>query len=443
MRRYHEARPGSAQGSGRVRRVAGRVSLVAGCLVAFVFLAAISGFAAMAAERAGPKQSFSEWIKAFKAEALGRGISARTLEAAFADVTLDDEILGYLENQPEHASTVAAYLGFAVSPERIEAGREKLAEHAAVLTRIEARYGVDRHVLIAIWGLESTYGEGPGERHVVRSLATLAYSGGRREGFWRSQLMATLQILERGDIAPDAMLGSWAGAMGHTQFIPTTYNSFAVDFDGDGRRDIWNSVADALASTANYLRKSGWRPGEPWGFEAVVPKNFDYALSGRRNTRTLGEWSRLGVRRAGNAKDLRPATRRAGLILPMGANGPAFLIFKNFYAILRYNQSTAYALAIGHLADRLRGAKPFERAWPKNERALLRAEREELQRLLVARGFSTGGVDGILGPMTRAAVRSFQRAIGLPADGYPSSSLLERLRLEAGREPAAKEPRKS
>ncbi len=379
------------------------------------------------------QKRFVSWLASFRKKAESRGIGAEILKRALAGLRPDPEILALVRNQPEHSRTVGAYVGFAASEERIKAGQAKLAEHASLLARIERHFGVDRHILVAIWGLESTYGTRPGERPVIRSLATLAFLGGRRAAFWHEQLIAALKILERGDITPAAMRGSWAGAMGQTQFIPTTFLAFAVDFDGDGRRDIWRSVADAIASAANYLKKSGWRTGQPWGFEVLLPKGFDFGLSGRNRLRPLAAWRRLGVRRA-DGRPLVPATGRAALILPMGARGPAFLVFRNFHVILRYNQALAYALSIGHLADRLRGGGPLVRAWPEGERGLTFAEREELQRLLVARGYDTGGVDGILGPMTRAAIRAYQRKIGVPADGYAGIGLLERLRREGGGE---------
>ena len=350
-------------------------------------------------------------------------------ERAFKGVTPDLDVLEKDARQPEFVKPIWVYLASAVSAKRIETGAKKLRAYRSVLDKIEARYGVDRHVVIAIWGMESNYGSFRGKRNVVRSLATLAYRG-RRQSFGRTQLLAALRILQRGDITPSRMTGSWAGAMGHTQFIPTTYNAYAVDFDGDGKRDIWGNIPDALASTANYLRVSKWRKGETWGYEVVLPKGFEYGLAGRKRVKTLAEWRRLGVKRVRGRVFPRPDDR-ASLILPTGARGPAFLILNNFRSILRYNNATAYALAVGHLSDRIRGFSGFVRAWPKDAKPLARAEREELQRLLTAKGFSTGGADGILGSRSREAIRAYQRARGLVADGFPSQKLLKQLRQEA------------
>ncbi|MBI1383481.1 MAG: lytic murein transglycosylase [Rhizobiales bacterium] len=360
-------------------------------------------------------------------EAEAKGVSRTTFATATAGLTIDPTIVDLLENQPEHSRSVADYLALAVSETRIANGGEKLAGEATVLAAIEARHGVPRQTLVAIWGLESGYGRSAGTRSVVRSLATLALRGGRRADYGRRQLVAALEILEAGDVTPAAMVGSWAGAMGHTQFIPTTFLSHAVDFDGDGRRDLWGSHADALASTANYLVASGWQTGEPWGIEVALPEGFDYALTGLRAPRSLSEWSGLGVVRLGGGA-LTGLPAEGTVLVPAGASGPAFLVFSNFRAILRYNQSTSYALAIGHLADRLAGGPPFARPWPTGDRPLKREEREELQSLLVARGHSTGGIDGIIGPATREALRRFQQTIGLPADGHPTAELLQRLR---------------
>jgi membrane-bound lytic murein transglycosylase B len=360
-------------------------------------------------------------------EASAKGISRATFDAARAQFEADQSVLEAADNQPEHERAVWDYLRLLVSAERIANGRPKLIELGAVLDRIEAGLRVDRHVLLAIWGIESNYGTAMGSRNVLRSLATLAQNGGRRAAFGRRELIAALQILERGDITPDRMTGSWAGAMGHTQFIPSTYNAHAVDFDGDGKRDIWGSLTDALASTANYLKVSGWRPEEPWGFEVALPESFtEWDAEGER---PLSQWQALGVKRLSDAP--MPAGDVAlALLLPAGARGPAFLVGANFRAILRYNNSPSYALAVGHLADRLAGGEPFVSNWPEGDRPLRRLEREELQRELTAQGHAIGDIDGILGTRSRAALRAWQRARGLPADGYAASSLLERIRAE-------------
>lgn len=368
--------------------------------------------------------SFRAWVAGLWPQARDSGISRRTFETAFAGVTFDPEVMQAADHQPEFVRPIWDYLERAASDKRIAGGREMLRRFAPVLDAIEAVYGVDRKIIIAIWGLESSYGQFRGDKNVIRSLASLGYQGPRTR-FGRTQLLAALSILERGDIRVERLTGSWAGAMGHTQFIPTTYNAYAVDFDGDGRRDIWDTVADALASAANYLSRSGWKPGVPWGYEVVLPQGFDFALA-EETARPVREWRELGVRRpAGQA--LTHEQEQASLILPAGAAGPAFLVFGNFKAILRYNNATAYALAVGHLADRIAGEGPFKAGWPTGDRPLADGERRRLQLLLEDRGYSVGAIDGIIGGRTRSAIRSFQRAAGLPPDGYASLRLLERL----------------
>lgn len=370
--------------------------------------------------------SFESWLEGFWPRARAEGVSRQTFTAAFAGVTPDPEVIEAAQRQPEFVKPMWEYLASAVSERRIANGRAQLAELANLLTAIETIYGVDRHVVVAIWGMESSYGQFLGTKSVIRSLATLSYTGTRRR-FGEQQLLAALRILQRGDTTPERMYGSWAGAMGHTQFIPTTYNAYAVDFDGDGRRDIWDTVADALASTANYLRASGWQPGLPWGWEVTLPRGFDFGYGGEA-WRPAREWQAAGVRRADGGA-LGRGDETMMLVLPAGARGPAFLVSRNFRAILRYNNATAYALAVGHLADRLGGAGPLVAAWPTDERPLGTQERRELQGLLAARGYAVGAIDGIIGSRTQAAIRAFQRRAGLPADGYASTSLLDRLRI--------------
>jgi lytic murein transglycosylase len=295
---------------------------------------------------------------------------------------------------------------------------------------MEARYGVPKQYLTAIWGLETSYGAIMGGFNVFEALATLAFEG-RRMRFGREQLLAALRIVEEGHKDPERMTGSWAGAMGHTQFIPTTFLQYAVDGDGDGRRDMWDSLEDVFASTASYLAEADWRKGERWGREVLLPPGFDHAFTGMDKARPLTEWRERGIRMTSGA--LIPAVddMEGAIILPAGADGPAFMVYPNFRSIMRYNNSTAYALAIGHLADRIVGAGGIEGDWPRDDRPLTRSEREEMQRLLNELGHDAGPVDGILGAQTRAAVRAFQKGADLPPDGYASARLLERLRAAA------------
>ena len=373
---------------------------------------------------------FNQWVREFWPTARANGISEQTFNHAFANVAPDPSVIKAASHQAEFVKPIWEYLDSAVSDKRVANGRRMKAQHSRVLDAVEAKYGVDRHVLLAIWGMESSYGavlDNPRiVKPVIRSLATLAYQGGRRSRFGREQLIAALKILERGDITPERMTGSWAGAMGHTQFIPTTFNAYAVDFDGDGRRDIWSNVADALGSTAHYLRRSGWEPGKTWGYEVVLPEGFNYALADRKTRRSLAEWSKFGIKRTRN-RDFPRLDDQAMLIVPAGANGPAFLMLKNFNAILRYNNATSYAIGVGHLADRIRGGSGFAQSWPRGDTPLTRTQRRELQQVLTSRGFSLGDIDGKIGPKTQAAIRAFQKSQGLIPDGYASLMLLQRL----------------
>jgi membrane-bound lytic murein transglycosylase B len=303
-----------------------------------------------------------------------------------------------------------------------------LVENKLLLDKIEKTYGVDRHVVVAIWGLESNYGDFMGHQKVVQSLATLAFEG-RRQSFGRTQLIAALKIIQAGDVDPEGLLGSWAGAMGQTQFIPTTYLAHAVDFDGDGRRDIWNSRGDTLGSTAKYLGVSGWEQGVGWGYEVTTPKNFDYAQADMSVRKSVGAWAALGIKPvAGKSFAAGDKDRAAALLLPAGHKGPAFLVMNNFKAILSYNASTSYALAVSILSDRFQGRGQIVGSWPLEERPLTKAERIELQEKLNNYGFSLGEADGIIGYNSRKAIRAYQQSKGLPADGYATSSLLDRLR---------------
>jgi membrane-bound lytic murein transglycosylase B len=355
-----------------------------------------------------------------------RGITRANFERYTAGLTPDLSIMDLLDAQPEFNKSPWDYLDLLVSDDRIARGRELLAQYAAVFATVERSYGVDRHILAAIWGVESNYGTLGGDRSVLRSTATLACVGRRRD-YFREEFLSTLEILQRGDVAPDRLVGSWAGAFGPTQFMPTSFKRYAVDFDGDGRRDVVDSIPDVLASTANNLKMDGWESGAGWGYEIVLPPHFDYLLADRSRQMTIRQWQALGIKRA----DGRPLPRlsdRADLVLPAGARGPAFLVLQNFRVIMKYNPAEAYALAIGHLADRLAGGGPLIASWPRDERVLTTAERYELQQLLARHGFDVGTPDGLLGPRTRLAIRNFQVSTGQIPDGFASSEVLDRLR---------------
>jgi membrane-bound lytic murein transglycosylase B len=372
------------------------------------------------------QQGLEVWLDGFRGRALAAGISTPVLEQTLAGVVYLPDVIRRDRNQSEFTKTIWDYLDSAVSNLRVEAGKAALAAHGAVLERIEARYGVPKEVVVAVWGLESSYGTFRGDVPIISALATLAQDG-RRGPFFEAQLLAALQIVQAGDVAPEAMTGSWAGAMGHTQFIPTSYLAHAVDFNGDGRRDIWgDDPGDALASTAAYLAGAGWQRGHLWGLEVTLPADFDYELAGERMKKPVAEWQAMGVRAVGGGAV--PDHGAASVLLPAGARGAAFVIFANFRAIEAYNTADAYVIAVGHLSDRLRGGASIAAAWPREDRALLLEERIELQRLLAQAGFDPGAIDGRIGPNTIAAVRAWQRAAGLVPDGYASLEVLTRLR---------------
>ncbi len=374
----------------------------------------------------GSQGGFSNWVAGFRGRALAHGIDGQVFDAAFAGVIFNAEIIDKDRNQSEFVKPIWDYLDSAVSDKRVANGKAALKEHHKLLEAIEAQFGVDKEVVVAIWGLESAYGENRGDRPLIQSLATLAYNG-RRGSFFEQQLIAALKIIQAGNVAPADMTGSWAGAMGHTQFIPTSYLAFAVDFTGDGRRDIWSdNPADALASTAAYLARSGWQQDQPWGIEVQLPADFNFALSGDRVKKSASDWAALGVRDVTGGTVGNHGT--ASILLPAGARGAAFMIFPNFRAIEHYNAADAYVIGVGHLADRLKGGAPIQAAWPREDRALVLTERQELQERLSAAGFDTGGVDGKIGPKTIAAVKAFQHTQGMIADGYASLDLLTRLR---------------
>lgn len=375
--------------------------------------------------------AFQNWVVQFQAEARRAGISDAVLQAAFAGVTAPDEsVLESARFQPEFVRPIWEYLDSAVSDRRITNGRDMLRRYATQLDAIERATGVSRFIVVSIWGMESSYGAVLDNhdivKPVIRSLATLAYADERRRRFGREQLMAALHILQRGDTTPDRMYGSWAGAMGHTQFIPTTYLAHSADYDGDGRSDIWDNIPDALYSTANYLRASGWVAGHTWGYEVEIPQGFDWRLADERTTRSLSQWAQLGLRRTGGRDFPRPGDE-ARLLAPAGSGGPAFLMLRNFNVIKRYNNADSYALAVGHLADRLKGLDAFASGWPRQLQPLTRDQVRQLQTLLTQRGFSTNGVDGRIGPNTRAAIRAYQSSLGMVPDGYASTVLLSQL----------------
>jgi lytic murein transglycosylase len=373
--------------------------------------------------------NFSTCIESLWPLAARRGVSRSSFDTYTRDLTPDLRIMDLMDTQPEFTKAFWDYLDILVTDARIQKGRQILAQHRATFDAVEKAYGVDRHYVTAIWGIESNFGTSGGERPVIRSTATLSCIG-RRQDYFRDEFLSTLEILHRGDLKSSQLKGSWAGAFGPTQFMPTAFKRYAVDFDGDGRRDVVDSVVDLIASTANNLKKDGWATGQTWGYEVVVPQSFNYLLADRSKQLTVREWEQLGIRRAGGQPFAR-GDDKAFLMVPAGQQGPGFLMLHNFRVIMKYNPAEAYALAIGHLADRLRGGAAFVQAWPRHERVLSLAERRELQQWLTHRGFDVGEATGRLGPKTRAAVRDFQSAAGLTPDGFASAAVLDHLRRQA------------
>lgn len=375
------------------------------------------------AASAGDEAGLQRFVQSFRSRAVASGVSPATYDRAMRIARYNPEVIRLDRRQAEFSRPVWLYLDSAVSDVRITTGRQKAAQLSSTLSAIESRYGVPREIVLAVWGMESNFGANRGKMQIIPSLTTLAYDGRRGEMF-QNQLIAALRILQAGDTAPETMLGSWAGAMGHTQFMPTSYLDYAVDFTGDGRRDIWSEdPTDSLASTANYLRRNGWLPGQPWGAEVQLPPGFNMSLIGKGTRRS--DWAAQGVRRMGGGT---LPGGNGSIIMPAGASGPAFLILDNFRSILRYNNSDNYALGVAFLGERIAGRPGIQGSWPRNDRPLSTAERQEIQQRLRAKGFYQGEIDGLFGSATMESVAAYQRSIGATPDGYPTSILLGQLR---------------
>jgi membrane-bound lytic murein transglycosylase B len=370
--------------------------------------------------------SVPNFVSSIWTEAQARGVSRGIFDQAFAGFTPSSRIMDLTRSQPEVTKTTGQYVANAVSSARISTGRNMRGEWSQTLGNLRNRWGVQPEIVLAIWGMETNYGSYMGGNNVIHALATLTY-GRYRYDFFKKELLTALQILQAGHVAPSNMIGSWAGAMGHTQFMPSSFVSYAVDYNGNGKRDIWQSIPDALASAANYLKSHGWRDGETWGYEVDLPGNFDYARAWDIERQSLGQWRAMGVTRTGG-REFPRAGDQGRIFMPSGSQGPAFLLVHNFDVIKRYNNSNNYALAVGHLADRILGVGGFSRSFPANETGMNKAMRTELQSLLNARGYNVGTPDGAIGPKTRAGIMAFQRANGMTPDGHASSMLLARLR---------------
>jgi lytic murein transglycosylase len=390
-----------------------------------VVIALLLASAAHAAEPADPAR-FGACLSELKAGAAGRGVSGPSYDRLTASLVPDMKVLDFLDYQPEFRTPIWDYLSGLVDEERVADGKALHKQWAEVLAAASARYKVDPATVVAVWGVESNFGRNFGQRPLLTSLSTLSCYG-RRQAYFRGEFYDALKIVDSGDVKAEQLVGSWAGAFGHTQFMPSTFLRLAVDFDGDGRRDLVGSIPDALASTANFLHKAGWREGETWGYEVQLPAGFDASLAGRRNKQAVASWSARGVKRI-DGSPLPASEAPAGVLLPAGPRGPAFLVFRNFDAIYGYNAAESYALAIAHLSDRLKGGQPFVTPWPTDDLGLSRAERRELQTLLIARGHAIGTVDGMLGDASRAAIRVEQQRLGHTVDGRAGQKLLTALR---------------
>lgn len=374
------------------------------------------------AAASGQSSGFSSFIQSLWPQAQANGISRDTFDDAFRSVSPDAAIIALTKKQSEFSAPIWGYLRSAVGGGRISQGQAKAAQYADTLARVERQYGVPKEIVLGVWGMETNYGAGFGNTYVVRALATLAYASQRRE-FYVTELIGALRILEEGHISRDDFRGSWAGAMGHTQFMPTSFLKYAIDFNGDGRKDIWRSIPDALASTGNYLAQHGWNPSLPWGVEVEIPGDLDY----RTMRRSFSAWAQAGVR---------PVSSRgmnysgeARLFLPAGAKGPAFLVTENYDVIKKYNMSDAYALAVAHLGDRIMGRGGIAGDWPARDPLPSLAQKSEVQRQLARLGLYRDKIDGKIGSGTRDSVRQFQLMHGIhPADGNPTPEILARMK---------------
>lgn len=383
-----------------------------------------------------PQNHFQSCLANLRSQAIDKGVSGSSYDRYTQNLSPDYSVIERLNYQPEFSTPIWDYLSGLVDDERVQAGQQKLAQHRDVLNRVAAAYGVPAETVVAVWGVESNFGAISGSYPLLQALGTLSCEG-RRQSYFRGEFFTTMRLLQRGDVTESQLKGSWAGAFGHTQFMPSTYDELAVDFDGDGRRDLVSSIPDALASTANFLKRRGWQTGQPWGFEVKVPAGMSLSGEGRRNKKSLSSWVNRGLTRAdgsaliqGNLSD----SSQAGLMAPAGANGPVFLVFRNFDAIYSYNAAESYALAIAHLSDRLMGQSAFHTAWPTDDAGTSRAERREIQRFLLSRGYDIGEVDGLIGDKTRQAIRQEQIRLGLAATGRAGQQILRAFRNEAAKQ---------
>lgn len=382
-----------------------------------------------------PSSNFQSCIANLRSQAISSGVGGTTFDRYTQNLTPDYSVISKLDYQPEFSTPIWDYLSGLVDEERVEKGRQMLAQHREVLNRVSAAYGVPAETVVAVWGVESNFGDISGKYPLLQALGTLSCEG-RRQGYFRGEFFATMRILQRGDLREEQLKGSWAGAFGHTQFMPSTYEELAVDFDGDGRRDLVSSTSDALASTANFLKKRGWQTGMPWGFEVKIPAGASVSGESRRNKKSLSTWVNRGFTRVDGTPIIQgnlSEGAQAGLMMPAGANGPAFLVFKNFDAIYSYNAAESYALAIAHLSDRLQGKGSFQTAWPTDDAGTSRTERREIQNYLLKKGYAIGDADGLIGDKTRQAIQQEQVKLGLSPTGRAGQQILKAFRNEAAK----------
>jgi len=373
------------------------------------------------------EQQFRAWLNDFKQQARREGISESTLNQAFKGIKLNQNVIESDRKQPEFTRTFYEYFNSAVSRDRVTVGKKQYQKHLPLLQEVSQKYGIPTQILVSFWGMETNYGRYTGNIPIIQSLVTLAYDP-RRTTFFSQQLMAALKIIDQGHIDPNQMKGSWAGAMGQVQFMPTNYLKYAVDGDGDGKINLWDSLPDAFHSAGHFLQTLGWKPEQTWGEEVSLPKNFNYALADNKTQRTLTEWRALGIIKA-NGQPLPPLTEQtAKLILPSDYRGPAFLVYDNFQVIKRWNNSNNYALAVGHLSDRILGKSPLSKKRPKDDKGLTRDQIKQIQSALNQLGYNAGKPDGVAGSNTRNALRAFQISEQLPADGAPSYRMLQLLK---------------
>ena len=377
-----------------------------------------------------PNSNFQSCIANLRSQAISTGVSGSIYDQYTQNLTPDYSVIDKLNYQPEFSTPIWDYLSALVDDERVEKGRQMLAQHRDVLNRVSAAYGVPAETVVAVWGVESNFGDISGKYPLLQALGTLSCEG-RRQSYFRGEFFATMRILQRGDLREEQLKGSWAGAFGHTQFMPSTYEELAVDFDGDGRRDLVSSTSDALASTANFLKKRGWQTGMPWGFEVNIPESASVGGESRRNKKSLSSWVSRGFTRIDGTPIIQgnlSENSQAGLMMPAGANGPAFLVFKNFDAIYSYNAAESYALAIAHLSDRMQGKGAIVTPWPTNDAGTSRAERREIQNYLLKKGYAIGDADGLIGDKSRVAIQQEQIKLGLSPTGRAGQQILKAFR---------------